>query len=156
MSLTLLGQSSAVSLTTLSQNSAVSRLCNLLTINPSAISLAKFIFSTPCLFSQLSPTSGQSPRDGHPDKSSNNPVFKKSQTLRIKIRLMNVFRVFNGISFREIFAKRKRNEFRNFAIIKSIFAKFRVSRKCHFSENKRNETKRKETKQTKRNAVKAL
>jgi hypothetical protein len=63
-------------------------------------------------------------------------------------------RVFNGISFREIFAKRKRNEFRNFAKIKNIFAKFRVSRKCHFSENKRNETKRNETKQTKRNAVK--
>jgi hypothetical protein len=63
-------------------------------------------------------------------------------------------RVFNGISFREMFAKRKRNEFRNFAKIKSIFAKFRVSRKCHFSENKQNETKRNETKQTKRNAVK--
>jgi hypothetical protein len=62
-------------------------------------------------------------------------------------------RVFNGISFREIFAKRKRNEFRNFAKKKIIFAKFRVSRKCHFSENKQNETKRNETKQTKRNAV---
>ncbi len=58
-------------------------------------------------------------------------------------------RVFNGISIREIFAKRKRNEFRNFAKIKSIFAKFRVSRKCHFSENKPNETN-----ETKRNAVK--
>ena len=53
-------------------------------------------------------------------------------------------RVFNGISFREIFAKRKRNEFRNFAKKKIIFAKFRVSRKCNFSENKRNETKRNE------------
>jgi hypothetical protein len=62
-------------------------------------------------------------------------------------------RVFNGISFREILAKRKRNEFRNFAKIKGIFAKFRVSRKCHFSENKRNETKRNETEQTKQNAV---
>jgi hypothetical protein len=60
-------------------------------------------------------------------------------------------RVFNGISFREIFAKRKRIEFRNFVKIKSILAKFLVSRKYHFSENKRNETKRNETKQTKRN-----
>jgi hypothetical protein len=63
-------------------------------------------------------------------------------------------RVFNGISFREICAKRKRNEFCNFAKIKSIFAKFCVSRKCHLSENKRNETKRNKTKQTKQNAVK--
>jgi hypothetical protein len=60
-------------------------------------------------------------------------------------------RVFNRILFREIFAKRKRNEFRNFVKKKKIFTKFRVSRKCHFSENKRNETKQNKTKQTKRN-----
>ncbi len=63
-------------------------------------------------------------------------------------------RVFNGISFREIFAKRKRNKFRNFAKKKITFAKFRVSQKCHFSENKRNETKRNKTKQTKLNETK--
>jgi hypothetical protein len=77
-------------------------------------------------------------------------------TFRICQRILNNLysRVFNGISFREIFAKRKRNEFRNFAKKRSIFAKFRVSRKCHFSENKRNETKRNEAKRNETNETK--
>ena len=58
-------------------------------------------------------------------------------------------RVFNGISFREIFAKRKRNEFRNFAEKRSF------SRNFVFRENvilaKISEAKRSETKRNKRN-----
>ncbi len=60
-------------------------------------------------------------------------------------------RVFNGILFREIFAKRKRNEFRNFAKKRSFSRNF-VFRKnvilAKISETKRNAVKLSETKKT--------
>jgi hypothetical protein len=86
-------------------------------------------------------------------------VCKFAQNLSKKVVSGLAGRVFNGISFREIFAKQKRNDFRNFAKKRSFSRNF-VFREnvilAKISETKRSETKRSETKrsETKRSETK--